>query len=75
MLMKIERSLIALTACAFLVTAMGMRAQAAETRRQKTLVFILAENEYRAWRTIPEFGLLMASVPQLLDPIPSSCLF
>jgi type 1 glutamine amidotransferase len=57
--MRIERSLIALTACALMVTALGTPAQAAESRPQKTLVFILAENEYRAWRTIPEFGQIL----------------
>jgi type 1 glutamine amidotransferase len=57
--MRIERSLIALTACALMVTALGTPAQAAERRPQKTLVFILAENEYRAWRTIPEFGQIL----------------
>ena len=51
--MRIERSLIALTACVLMVAALGTPARAAERRPQKTLVFILAENEYRAWRTIP----------------------
>ena len=57
--MRIEGSLIALTACALMVTALGSPAQAAESRPQKTLVFILAENEYQAWRTIPEFGQIL----------------
>ena len=57
--MRIERSLIALVVCTLIVTALGTPAQAAESRPQKTLVFILAENEYRAWRTIPEFGQIL----------------
>jgi type 1 glutamine amidotransferase len=57
--MRIERSLIALTACALMVTALGTPAQAAESRPQKILVFILAENEYQAWRTIPGFGQML----------------
>jgi type 1 glutamine amidotransferase len=57
--MRIERSLIALVVCTLIVTAFGTPAQAAESRPQKTLVFILAENEYQAWRTIPEFGQIL----------------
>ena len=57
--MRIERSLIALVVCTMIVTALGTPAHAAESRPQKTLVFILAENEYRAWRTIPEFGQIL----------------
>jgi type 1 glutamine amidotransferase len=57
--MRIERSLIALVVCTLIVTALGTPAQAAESRPQKTLVFILAENEYQAWRTIPEFGQIL----------------
>jgi type 1 glutamine amidotransferase len=54
--MRIEGSLIALVVCALMSTALGTPAQAAESSHQKNLVFILAENEYQAWRTIPEFG-------------------
>jgi type 1 glutamine amidotransferase len=57
--MRSERSLIALVLCAVLVTALGTPAQAEEGRPQKNVVFILAENEYRAWRTIPEFGQML----------------
>ena len=57
--MKIKRSLIALVVCTVMVSALGTPAQAAEGRPQKTVVFILAENEYRAWRTIPEFGQML----------------
>ena len=57
--MRIERSLIALVVCTLIVTALGTPAHAAESRPQKTLVFILAENEYQAWRTIPEFGQIL----------------
>src|ERR1035437_9943188 len=54
--MRIERSLVALAVWVLLVAALGASAQAAESKPQKTLVFILAEQEYRAWRTVPEFG-------------------
>ena len=54
--MRIERRLVALTACALMIAALGTPAKATGERLPKTLVFILAENEYRAWRTIPEFG-------------------
>jgi len=57
--MRTKLSLIALTVCALIVTALGTPAEAAESRLQKNLVFILAENEYRAWRTIPEFGQML----------------
>jgi hypothetical protein len=57
--MRTKLSLIALTVCALIVTALGTPAEAAESRPQKNLVFILAENEYRAWRTIPEFGQML----------------
>jgi type 1 glutamine amidotransferase len=57
--MRIARSLIALVACSLIVTALGTPAQAAESRPQKIVVFILAENEYQAWRTIPEFGQIL----------------
>jgi type 1 glutamine amidotransferase len=46
-------------ACTLFVTALGTQAKAAESRPQKTLVFIVAENEYRAWQTIPEFGQML----------------
>jgi type 1 glutamine amidotransferase len=39
-----------------MVEVLGTSAQAAESKPRKTLVFILAEQEYRAWRTVPEFG-------------------
>jgi type 1 glutamine amidotransferase len=57
--MRIERSLIALVLCTLMVAALGSPGHAAESRPQKTLVFILAEHEYRAWRTIPEFGQML----------------
>ena len=57
--MKIVRSLIALTAWALVAMGLGISATAAESRSQKFLVFIVAENEYRAWRTIPEFGQML----------------
>jgi hypothetical protein len=57
--MKTVRKLIALTIWALVAMALGTPAQAAEGRPQKNLVFILAENEYQAWRTIPEFGQML----------------
>ena len=57
--MKSVRKLIAGTIWALVAMALGTPAQAAESRPQKNLVFILAENEYRAWRTIPEFGQML----------------
>src|ERR1035441_2439332 len=57
--MKTVRKLIALTIWALVAMALGTPAQTAESRPQKTLVFILAENEYQAWRTIPEFGQML----------------
>src|ERR1039457_6302711 len=57
--MKSVRKLIALTIWALVAMALGTPAQTAESRPQKTLVFILAENEYQAWRTIPEFGQML----------------
>jgi type 1 glutamine amidotransferase len=57
--MKSVRKLIALTIWALVAMALGTPAEAAESRPQKKLVFILAENEYRAWRTIPEFGQML----------------
>jgi len=57
--MKSVRKLIALTIWALVAMALGTPAQAAEGRPQKKLVFILAENEYQAWRTIPEFGQML----------------
>ena len=67
--MKIERNLAALAACGPMVTALGTPAKAAENRPQKSLVFILAENEYRAWRTIPEFGQLLEDFGRLVPQI------
>ena len=46
--MKTVRKLIALTIWALVAMALGTPAQTAESRPQKTLVFILAENEYQA---------------------------
>ena len=57
--MRIELSLVTLTACALMVAAPGTPATAAERRPQKAIVFLLAENEYRAWRTMPEFGQML----------------
>jgi Trehalose utilisation len=50
---------MALVVCAVMITALGAPAGAAESMPQKHLVFILAENEYQAWRTIPEFGQML----------------
>ncbi len=44
---------------ALVVAALGAPAPAAETAPAKTLVFIVAENEYRAWQTLPEFGQML----------------
>ena len=52
-------SLIASITCTLLVAAMGTSAKAAERKSPKTIVFILAENEYRAWKTVPEFGKVL----------------
>jgi type 1 glutamine amidotransferase len=52
-------SLIAAVAGALLITALGTTAKAAESKTPKRLVFILAENEYRAWETVPEFGKIL----------------
>ena len=57
--MRIERSLVALTVWALTIAALGTQAQAADSTPQKTLVFIMAEQEYRAWRTVPEFGQIL----------------
>jgi type 1 glutamine amidotransferase len=57
--MRIERSLVAVTVWVLMVAALGTPANAADSRPQKTLVFIVAENEYRAWRTISEFGQML----------------
>jgi hypothetical protein len=54
--MRIERSLVALAVWGLMFAALGIPAHAAESKPQKTLVFILAEQEYRAWQTVPEFG-------------------
>lgn len=48
-------SLITLTACTLLIAALATTARAAERTAKKTIVCILAENEYRAWQTVPEF--------------------
>lgn len=42
-----------------LAAVWGAAASAAEARSPKTIVFILAENEYRAWMTVPEFGRIL----------------
>ena len=57
--MKSVRKLIALAIWALVAVALETPAQAAEGRPKKDLVFILAENEYQAWRTIPEFGQML----------------
>jgi len=57
--MQSVRKLVALTIWALVAIALGTPAQTVESRPQKTLVFILAENEYQAWRTIPEFGQML----------------
>jgi len=54
--MKIQLSLFTLTACALTMAALETAAAAAETTPPKNVVFIAAENEYRAWQTLPEFG-------------------
>ena len=52
-------SLFTMTACALMFTAPGTSATARDVAPRKTLVFIVAENEYRAWRTLPEFGQML----------------
>jgi type 1 glutamine amidotransferase len=42
-----------------MVVALVAPAAAAETKPPKAIVFILAENEYRAWQTMPEFGQML----------------
>ncbi|MCX6925485.1 MAG: hypothetical protein NT154_20095, partial [Verrucomicrobia bacterium] len=52
-------SLITSLACTLLLAALGTPAQAAESSAKKTIVCILADNEYRAWQTVPEFGRIL----------------
>jgi len=54
--MNIKPSPVTLAAFALLVMAIKTPSTAAEAKPQKAIAFILAENEYRAWQTIPEFG-------------------
>jgi type 1 glutamine amidotransferase len=46
-------------ACALLTAAPENLAKAAENKSPKNIVFLLAENEYRAWQTVPEFGKIL----------------
>jgi type 1 glutamine amidotransferase len=48
-----------LTIWALVAMALETPAKAAESGPEKFVVFILAENEYQAWRTIPEFGQML----------------
>lgn len=53
---RLYMNLLARTACALLLGIFGKPVLAALPGSQKTIVFIQAENEYQAWRTMPEFG-------------------
>lgn len=53
---SVHMNLLATTTCALLLGMFGTPALAALPGSQKTIVFIVAENEYQAWRTMPEFG-------------------
>jgi type 1 glutamine amidotransferase len=57
--MRIIRSLVVATAWAVVAVVLATPVKAAESLPYKYLVFIAAENEYHAWRTLPEFGQML----------------